>query len=406
MDESILHVDMDAFYASVEVRDDSSLRGLPVVVGYPGPRGVVAAASYEARAFGVHSAMPSVQARRLCPQIVFVPPDFTRYKIESDAIFEIFGSFTPLVEGISLDEAFLDVSGSHRLFGSPEQIAHAIRARVREQRSLACSVGVAPNKFLAKLASGKAKPDGVCIVRSHEIQAFLDPLPVEDLWGVGEVTATALRRLGARTVVELLGLPKGALEKALGANAAAHLRNLARGIDDREVIVHEPAKSVSAEQTYDRDLDNDDDIHVELLRLSERVASRMRAERVSGRTITVKIRFATFKTITRARTIDEPTNVAEVLYQTSRELYDAQHIDKPRIRLLGVGVSGLTDGEGSEQLSIGDDSNRERWRAADGAMDRMRSRFGADAVGRAALADRRTVRPRHAPTKMPRPKNG
>lgn len=394
--EPILHVDMDAFYASVEARDDPTLAGIPLAVGSAGPRGVVAAASYEARVYGVHSAMPSVQARRLCPELVFVPPDFDRYKAESDAVFEIFRSFTPHVEPLSLDEAFLDVAGAERLFGSPESIAHAIKARVRDERRLPCSVGVAPNKFLAKLASGKAKPDGVLVVRAGAIRAFLDPLDVEDLWGVGEVTATALRRLGARTVAELRALPAGALERALGANAATHLRSLASGIDDRAVVAREPAKQVGAEETYERDLDDPADVRRELLRLSERVGRRLRAEGMSGRTITIKVRFSTFKTITRARTIEAPTNVAEVLYETARDLYKAAAFDRPRIRLLGISVSSLVEGDGSAQLSLGEE-RPDRWRAADGAADALRKRFGSGAVERAALADRKPVRARRPP---------
>lgn len=394
--EPILHVDMDAFYASVEARDDPTLAGIPLAVGSAGPRGVVAAASYEARVYGVHSAMPSVQARRLCPELVFVPPDFDRYKAESDAVFEIFRSFTPHVEPISLDEAFLNVAGAERLFGSPESIAHAIKARVHQDRRLPCSVGVAPNKFLAKLASNKAKPDGVHVVRAGAIRAFLDPLDVEDLWGVGEVTATALRRLGARTVAELRALPKGALERALGVNAATHLRSLADGIDDRAVVTREPAKQVGAEETYERDLDDPADVRRELLRLAERVGRRMRADGVAGRTVTIKVRFSTFKTITRARTIEAPTNVAEVLYETARDLYKAAAFDRPRIRLLGISVSSLVDGDGTAQLSLGEERPG-RWRAADGAADDLRKRFGAGVVERAALADRKPVRARRPP---------
>ncbi len=390
--EPILHVDMDAFYASVEARDDPSLRGIPLAVGGGGPRGVVAAASYEARAYGVHSAMPGVQARRLCPELVFVPPNFARYKEESDHVFAILHDFTPLVEPISLDEAFLDVAGAERLFGTPEDIAHAIRHRVRTDRSLVCSVGVAPNKFLAKLASNKAKPDGVFVVRAGAVRQFLDPLPVEDLWGVGEQTATALHRLGARTVAELLGLPIGALERSVGVNAAAHLRALGQGIDDRSVVPHEPSKQVGAEETYERDLDDPADIHRELLRLSERVGRRLRADNVAGWTVTIKVRFSTFKTIARSRTLDEPTNVAERIADTARDLYDAQRLVRPRIRLLGVTVTGLASGEGAEQLRLGD--RPDRWRAADGAMDRLRGRFGVGAVERAALADRTPVRGR------------
>jgi DNA polymerase IV len=390
--ETILHVDMDAFYASVEARDDPTLAGIPLAVGGAGARGVVMSASYEARAYGVRSAMPSVQARRLCSELVFVPPDFNRYQAESKAIREVFESFSPLVEMISLDEAFLDVSGAGRLFGSAEDIAHRIRERIRSDRRLNCSVGVAPNKFLAKLASANAKPDGVVVVRANGIRAFIDPLPVEDLWGVGEQTATALRRLGARTVAELRALPRGALAKALGQNAAAHLMNLAEGSDERRVTPHEPAKQVSAENTFERDLDAPEDINRELLRLADRVAVRLRKNLISARTVTIKVRFSTFKTLTRSRTLEEPTAVAEKIAQVARELFEGMRLDRPRIRLLGVAATGLISGEGGEQLRI--DDRPDPWRQAEEALDRVRGRFGSSSAGRAALADRTPVRRR------------
>jgi DNA polymerase-4 len=390
--EPILHVDMDAFYASVEARDDPTLAGVPLAVGGAGPRGVVMSASYEARAYGVHSAMPSVRARRLCPDLVFVPPDFTRYKEESDRVMEILFSFTPLVEQISLDEAFLDVSGAVRLFGAPEEIARRIRSRVTDERSLVCSVGVAPNKFLAKLASGRAKPDGVLVVRASSVAGFLDPLPVEELWGVGEQTARALRRLGARTVAELAALPRPALAKALGSRAAAHLLELAAGIDDRPVSPGEPPKQVSAEETYERDLDDPREVHRELLRLAERVGARLRAERIAARTVTVKVRLAGFQTLSRAHTLFEATSSSEQLWHTARDLFDGAALPRPRIRLLGIAASGLVEGEGPEQLRLGD--RPDPWRAAEGAVDRLRRRFGPSAVDRAALADRKPTRRR------------
>ena len=390
--EPILHVDMDAFYASVEERDDPTLAGKPIAVGGAGPRGVVMSASYQARAFGVRSAMPSVRARRLCPDLVFVPPDFDRYKTESDRVMAVLGSFTPLVEPISLDEAFLDVTGAERMFGSPEEIAHRIRDRVRSERSLTCSVGVAPNKFLAKLASAHAKPDGVVVVPADAIRAFLDPLPVQDLWGVGEQTAASLDRLGVRTVADLLALPGGVLERALGPGPATHLNGLARGVDDRPVVPHEPAKQVSAENTFERDLDSPADIKREILRLAERVAGRLRASGLSARTVTLKVRFANFSTITRSRTLAEPTDAAAKLFATAHDLYGRLSLSRPRIRLLGVAATGLSAGGVTEQLQMGE--RPDRWRTADRAMDTLRKRFGGDAVDRAALADRKPVRGR------------
>lgn len=398
----ILHVDMDAFYASVESRDDPKLRGLPLAVGGGGARGVVMSASYEARRFGVRSAMPSVRARRLCPDLVFVSPDFTRYRAESERIMEILCSFTPLVEQLSLDEAFCDVRGAVRLFGEPPRIAERIRERVRAERDLVCSVGVAPNKFLAKLASAQAKPDGICVVpAAGGVAAFLDPLPVERLWGVGSETATSMRRLGIRTIGELRTLPREVAERAFGASAGPHLLALARGSDDRAVVPHEPAKQVSAEQTFERDLDEARQVRRELLRLSDRVAGRLRASGVSARTITIKVRFSNFRTVTRSRTLGAPTAAATHLYRTARELYEGMRLTRPRIRLLGVAATGLVIGAGPEQLRLGE--RPDRWGAADAAVDRLRRRFGRDAVEMAAAADRR---PRRGETSGPTRRGG
>lgn len=391
----ILHVDMDAFYASIEARDDPRLAGIPLAVGGGGPRGVVMSASYEARRFGVRSAMPSARARRLCPDLVFVPPDFRRYRAESERIMEILFSFTPLVEPLSLDEAFLDVSGAGRLFGSPAEIAGRIRARVRKERSLVCSVGVAPNKFLAKLASDDAKPDGVRVVPAGGVRAFLDPLPVERLWGIGPEAAGALRRLGIRTIGELRGLAPEVARRAFGAAQGTHLLELAEGRDDRPVTPHEPAKQVSAEQTFERDLDRPEDLRRELLRLSDRVASRLRGAGISARTFSIKVRFANFQTVTRSRTLGAPTDVGAHVYRTAGELLDAMRLVRPRIRLLGVAATGLVRGGGPEQLRLGE--RPDRWRAADEAIDRLRDRFGRETVEMAAAAQRR-ARPRRRGT--------
>jgi DNA polymerase-4 len=385
--EPILHVDMDAFYASVEAREDPSLRGRPLAVGWPGSRGVVMAASYEARAYGVRSAMPSARARRACPQLVFVRPNFDLYQSESRAVVGVFSEFTPLVEQLSLDEAFLDVGGSVRMFGSPVEIAERIRARVRAERALACSVGVAPNKFLAKLASQRAKPDGVLRVPADGIREFLDPLAVTDLWGVGEQTASALANLGVRTVAELHALGPGALEGAFGPAHAAHLAMVARGDDDRGVVPHEPAKQVSAEETFEKDLEARADILRELLRLADRVGIRMRDSGFVARTITIKVRFSDFKTITRSRTLPEPTDVAARLYATACELYDALGLHGSRIRLLGVAGSGLLTTGATEQLRL--DERPDRWRDADRAVDDLRARFGGGTVERAAVREPR-----------------
>ncbi len=382
--EPILHVDMDAFYASVEARDDPSLRNVPLAVGGAGARGVVMSASYEARAYGVRSAMPSARARRLCPGLVFVPPDFARYRAESERLMDILFSFTPLVEQLSLDEAFLDVSGAARLFGEPVVIAEHIRRRVRTDCALICSVGVAPNKLLAKLASAQAKPDGIRRVPVGDVRAFLDPLPVGALWGVGEQTAAAFDRLGVRTVAELRALPAGVLARVLGPGPAGHLNDVAAGRDERPVVVHEPAKQISAEETFDRDLDAPEDIRRELLRLSERVGVRLRRQGLSARTVTLKIRFASFKTITRGRTLSEPTEIGARLYGAARALFETLPLERPRIRLLGVAASGLTVGA-PEQLRM--DGRPDPWRDASAAMDKVRDRFGGDAVDLAAIVN-------------------
>lgn len=393
--EPILHVDMDAFYASAAVREDPSLAGKPVAVGGGGPRSVITSASYEARAFGVRSAMPAMRARRLCPDLVIVPPDFALYRRESKAIHEIFLSFTPLVESVSMDEAFLDVAGSQRLFGEPVQVAARVRTRIQKERRLACSVGVASNKLLAKIASRRAKPDGIVHVPRDRVREFLDPLAVTELWGVGEQTASALDRLGVRFVSDLLALPDGVLERAFGHSPAAHLLRMARGEDERPVVPHEPSKQVSAEQTFSRDLDAPEDVRRELLRLADKVASRLRSGGVSARTVTIKVRFSDFRTVTRSRTLAAPTDVAARLYSAARELYEEMRLHRARIRLLGVAATGLVTGHGPEQLRLGE--RPDRWREADVAMDRLRGRYGRDAVERAAVSE---PRPRRWPGKQ------
>jgi DNA polymerase-4 len=379
--EPILHVDMDAFYASVEILKDHSLEGRPVVVGGSGARGVVMSASYEARRFGVSSAMPSARARRLCPDAVFVPPDFASYQAYSTRLREVLLSFTPLVEPLSLDEAFLDVSGATRLFGAPAEIAGAVRARVREELSLTCSVGVAPNKFLAKMASAAAKPDGVVVVPAHGVLGFLHPLPVRALWGVGERTHEVLERLGVRTVGELAAVPVRVLERTLGEAHARHLAALASGRDERTVVPYEAPKQVSHEETFDRDIDAEDDVMRELLRLAFRVAARLRTEGYRARTATLKVRLASFATLHRSRTVPDPTDVGADLYRVLADLYRAIPGTGRRIRLLGVAASGLVPA-GADQLAL---VRAGRWGDAERAMDRIERRFGQGATLPATL---------------------
>ncbi len=381
--EPFLHVDMDAFYASVEVLKDPSLSGRPVLVGGAGPRGVVMSASYEARRFGVASAMPAARARRLCPEAVFVQPDFTSYRAYATRLREILLSFTPLVEPLSLDEAFLDTSGATTLFGPPPRIADLVRTRVREELDLRCSVGVAPNKFLAKMASARAKPDGLLVVPAGEVLAFLHPLPVETLWGVGERTHEILDRLGVRAVGELAGTPFRVLERVLGEGQARHLLDLAAGHDDRPVTPYEPPKSVSHEETFDRDLDAEDDVMRELLRLAFRVASRLRKEGFRARTVTVKVRLASFATLTRSRTLPDATDSGSDLYHTVGELYRSIPGKRPRIRLLGVAGTGLVP-SGAAQLAL---VRVGHWEDAERALDRIEQRFGSRAAFPAVLLD-------------------
>src|SRR5215218_8897159 len=389
----ILHVDMDAFYVAVEVRRRPELAGRPVVVGGTGPRGVVAAASYEARRYGVHSAMPSMRAQRLCPSAVFLAGDFAAYEEASRDVHAVFRSYTPLVEGIALDEAFLDVTGAARLFGDGATIAAAIRRRVRDELALTCSVGVAPTKLVAKLASKAAKPKagaqgiapgaGVVVVAPGEELAFLHPLPVQALWGVGPATLERLRRLGVVTVGDLAGVAEPTLVHALGKTNGRHLHQLALGIDDRAVEPDRPIKSVSHEQTFARDLDDPAELALEVVRMADAVATRLRAQRLVGRTVTVKVRFGSFTTISRSATSHDGLDVGHAIAAVARTLLDT--VDPaPGVRLLGVAVSGLTPAVG-EQLSLDDDAAGGGWSTATQAVDDVRHRFGPTAIGPASL---------------------
>jgi DNA polymerase-4 len=381
---TVLHVDMDAFYASVSLLERPELRGRPVIVGGGGTRGVVLSATYEARRFGVHSAMPMTRARRMCPQAVVVEPDHVRYSQVSSGVMEIFREITPLVEPLSLDEAFLDVAGAVRRLGSPAVIGELLRARVHDEQGITCSVGVASTKFVAKLASTRAKPDGLLVVPAQHVVEFLHPLPVGALWGVGERTEEQLTRLGLRTVGDLAQTPAATLERALGTAAGRHLAALAWGRDPRSVVPHEPDKSVGAEETFGTDVDDPTVVRRELLRLSERVGSRLRRAGYRGRTVSIKIRFADFTTITRSRTMRDATDVTRDIYATALDLYEALGLDRARLRLVGVRVEGLAETEAApEQLRLG--APEHGWRDADAAVDRAVQRFGRGAVRPAAL---------------------
>lgn len=398
---SILHVDMDAFYASVEALDDPALAGRPLIVGGAGARGVVASCSYEARAYGVRSAMPSSRARRLCPQAIFVSGRYDRYSEVSREIHRVFESYTPLVEGISLDEAFLDVTGATRLFGPAHDIARSIRDRIRDELGLGCSVGVAPVKFLAKLASEAAKPTaslrgvvagpGVFVIEPGRELEFLHPLPIEALWGVGPATAARLRRLGVTKVGDLAALPAETVTSSVGKAHGQHLYLLSKGIDDRRVVPDREVKSISHEETYAVDRDDRDGLHAEIIRMSDAVASRMRRADLVGRTVSIKVRYGDFRTITRSRTSREPLFDAPSVAAHANELLDSLELGDG-IRLLGVSVSGLS-GQGHQsagaQLSFdleGEPGHvRPSWRDATEAVDAVRERFGDASVGPATL---------------------
>ncbi len=393
----VLHVDMDAFFVSVELRRRPDLVGQPVVVGGTGPRGVVAAASYEARRYGVTSALPSAVARRRCPHAVFLPGDHGLYAAVSRQVQEILQRFTPLIEPLSLDEAFLDVTGSTRLFGEGTAIAGQIRRDVQTELLLTCSVGVAPNKFLAKLASVSAKPkataDGVLpgagvveVVPGKEL-AFLHPLPVKRLWGVGPVTLEKLEQLGVRTIGDLALLDERTVTSALGRSAGTHLLMLAQGHDDRAVEVAREAKSIGHEETYPIDMYGYADLERELVRLSDAVAWRLRDHATGARTLTLKVRFAGFRTVTRSVTMAQPVDTGPALVEALGPLLRALDVSDG-VRLLGVSTSSF--GEPIQQLSLFDEGAGHS-RTAE-TIDQIRDRFGTTAIGPASAVGSRGLR--------------
>ena len=377
---TILHVDLDAFFAAVEQRDRPELRGRPVIVGGdPRARGVVSAASYEARAFGVHSAMPLRTAAALCPAGAFLPVDGAKYRRESRRVMEILGRFTPLLEQVSIDEAFLDVAGSEPLFGPPEAIARRIRAAVRDEVGLTASVGAATTKLVAKIASDLRKPDGLVVVPPGEEAAFLAPLPIRRLWGVGEQTRVVLAEHGVRTIGDLAELPVDVLVRRLGAHGAT-LHDRARGIDPSPVTGDVAAKSVSHEHTFDVDTTDAEVIERTLLALAEGVASRLRAGGVRASTIAVKVRDSGFNTVTRQRTLPEPTDLADPIFRAALELVRPE-VRGRRIRLLGVGAHGLGE---PAQMSLFATEDPRRRKAVE-AQDEIRRKYGSRALTRARL---------------------
>ena len=376
---------MDAFYAAVEVREDPSLRGKPVVIGHRGRRGVVSTCSYEARRFGVHSAMPSVVAERLCPGAVWLPGRMALYVEVSHRIREVLDRYSPLVEPLSIDEAFLDLTGIARDLADGGRIAAAIKQEIRERERLTGSAGVSQNKFLAKVASDLEKPDGLVVFPLEEVPTRLWPLPVERLWGVGPKTAERLRSHGLVTIADLVRAPEGRLARLLGEGSAEHLLALAHGSDDRTVEAGREAKSISEERTYGEDLTRPADVDKALLARADGVARELRREGLVARTVHIKVRTGDFETVTRAKTLAEPTDLAEVVLEAARELFRERVDLKGRgVRLLGVGVSGLA-AAGAGQAALFEDARQEKLRSLARTADEIREKFGKAALGRARL---------------------
>ena len=376
---------MDAFYASVAELDDPTLRGKPVVVG-AGIRGVVLSANYAARKFGIKAAMPVGRAKRMAPNAIFVSPDHHRYSEISAKVMDIFASFTPYVEPLSLDEAFLDITGAQKLLGTPREIGQAIRKRVQDECGITCSVGIAPNKFIAKLASGHCKPNGLLEIPADRIINFLHPLPVSDLWGVGPKTAEHLERLGLRQISDIANTPLETLKRALGDATGEHLYELSWGRDDRDVIPDDPEQSIGANETFSYDIDDPEIILREYLKLTERASTRLRSRDLYAKTISITVRFADFKTITRSKTLPLPISSTQEIYAVVKDLYLALKLDRARLRLVGVSLGNLRD-DAPQQLMLG---QREKgWREAESAVDKASARFGEKIVRPARLYRKR-----------------
>ncbi len=388
---TVLHVDMDAFFASVELLDHPELRGKPVIVGHRSSRSIVTAATYEARKFGINSALPMSIALKRCPDAIVLEPHFDRYQHFSHLVFAICDELTPAVERLGIDEAFLDVAGAGRVFGSPIQVAGLLRERVRAETGLICSVGAAATKFVAKVASGMSKPDGLLVVPRDDTVAFLHPLPIAKLWGVGGKTEQVLRGRGIHTIGDLAGTQVATLERFVGTAGAARLHDLSWGIDPRTVHVGPDEKSVGHEMTFESDVTNPEIVRRELLRMSNLVAVRLRKAGFRGRTVVLKLRFEDFTTITRSRTLKEPTDLGRTIYEEARAIYDGLGSDRP-VRLVGVRAEQLLDAT-EVQLGLWDPTDG--WREAEDVMDAASARFGRGAVKPARLIG-------HAATERPR----
>ncbi|MBQ4422293.1 MAG: DNA polymerase IV [Schwartzia sp.] len=381
MERIVLHIDMDAFFASVEQRDHEEYRGKPVIVGGLGPRGVVSTASYEARKFGVHSAQAMAIARRLCPNAIFLHPDHARYSDVSRQIFSILSRFSPVIEQLSIDEGFLDLTGMERLMDSPRAYGESIKAAVREETGLTASVGIAPNKFLAKLASDLEKPDGLVVIRPEDVDKVLAPLPVSRIFGVGKKTEARLAALGFRTIGQLAAADRGKLVQALGSRMAEQLLALAHGLDDRPVEPRRAAQSIGREETFDEDIRSREEAERVLLALSEEVGWRLRRKGLFARTVTLKVRLGSFDTFTRQQTLPEPVAYDEDIFREAQTLFRAFPMPPGQgIRLLGVSAGNLSEGG---EVSLFDD--HEKKDRLYGAIDNLKRRFGEGVVTRAAL---------------------
>ena len=384
----ILHIDMDAFYASIEQQDNPALKGQPVIVGGGAEkRGVVSAASYEARAFGVHSAMPASQARRLCPQGVFLPVRMDRYREVSGQIFEVFQEYTPLIQPLSLDESFLDVTGCESLFGPAPEIAREIKRKILVRTGLTASAGIAPNKFLAKIASDWRKPDGLVEIKPDEIRAFLENLPISKLWGVGKSTEEILRGMGVLRAGQLAQYPPEGIEKKLG-KFGLELLALARGEDNRPVVPHEEAKSLSQEQTFTPDLQDRQVMEQILLDQAEQVGWELRKQKIKGQTVHLKVRYPDFTLITRSQTLSLPTDAGMEIYRTAVKLLEKTEVRSRKARLLGVGVSNLRHRNAPLQRGLFD-SYREKEEKSLEAVDKIWNKFGPEAIKRASLLEKK-----------------
>lgn len=381
---TILHVDMDAFYASVAEKDNPKLKGKAVVVG-AGRRGVVSAANYEARKFGIRAAMPVYKAKALAPHAIFISPDMARYEEVSKSVMSIFHDITPLVEPISLDEAFLDVTGARRLLGNGPTIAKLIRARVEQKEGITCSVGIAHNKFIAKIASNQCKPNGLLEIDPEKVLEFLHPLAAKEIWGVGPKTNEQLAKMGLQTVGDIANTPRSTLIRVLGQASGSSLYELAWGRDYRDVEIEHIEKSISSSETFDQDIDSQEEILKEFLRLTERSVERMREKGFAAGTISIKVRFTDFKTISRSKTVDLPITGTQEIFEVVKNLYLGLNLEKVLIRLIGVSLDSLVEDEEINQMVLGQRTSG--WQQADKAVDRIKNKFGSASLRPARLVE-------------------